>query len=79
MAPNRSSQTSGNHLSTFLDHALEASIARDYISELDEGFGAEAAGGHVLVAQVPESIDIELVVREDHKVLKVLRVGAGVV
>jgi hypothetical protein len=51
----------------------------DHIAGLDEGFGAGAACGHVLVAQVPESIDIELVVREDHKVLEVLRVSAGVV
>jgi hypothetical protein len=32
----------------------------------------------VLVVQAPESIDKELVVREDHKVLEVLRIDAGV-
>src|ERR1700682_6447818 len=56
-----------------------ASIARDHVAGLDEGFGTGMARGHVLVAQAPESIDIELVVREDHKVLEVLRIGAGVV
>ena len=30
------------------------------------------------MAQAPEDIDIELVVREDHKVLEVPRIGAGV-
>ena len=34
---------------------------------------------HVLVAQAREDIDIELVVRENHEVLEVLRIGTGVV
>jgi hypothetical protein len=34
---------------------------------------------HVLVAQARQDIDIELVVRENHEVLEVLRIGTGVV
>ena len=54
------------------------SFARDHIAGLDERVGARAARAHVLVAQAPEDIYIELVVREDHKVLEVLRIGASV-
>ena len=56
-----------------------ASIARDNIARFDEGVDAGVAQGHVVAAQAAEGIDIELVVREDHKVLEVLRIGAGVV
>ena len=37
------------------------------------------ARGHVLAAQARKHVDIELVVREDHEILEVLRIGAGVV
>ena len=37
------------------------------------------ARGYVLAAQARKDVDIELVVREDHEILEVLRIGAGVV
>ena len=43
---------------------------------------ASAAGlarCHALAAHAREGIDVELIVREDHEVLEVLRIGAGVV
>ena len=54
-------------------------VARDHIAGLDEGVGARLTRGHALAAQAREGVDIELVVREDHEVLEVLRIGAGVV
>src|ERR1700731_4326383 len=73
--------------SRHLRHALRASarrssayasIARDHIARLDEGVGAGEGRGYLLVAQASEGIDIELVVRENHKILEVLRIGAGI-
>ena len=57
----------------------QPSSARDHIARFDEGVDAGVAQGHVVAAQAAEGIDIELVVREDHKVLEVLRIGASVV
>ena len=37
------------------------------------------ARDHALAAQARKHVDIELVVREDHEILEVLRIGAGVV
>src|ERR1700683_1522322 len=53
--------------------------ARRHISRFYEGVEARLARAHALVAKPREDIDIELIVREDHKILEVFRIGAGVV
>ena len=81
----RLDQMKGRHLRHALGRrspvvaSAEASIARDHIAGLDEGVEAGWPERHVLAAQSREGIDIELVVREDHEILEVLRIGAGVV
>ena len=53
----------------------------DHVARLDEGVVVAAArrAGHGLVAEADELVDVELVVGEQHEVLEVLGVGAGVV
>jgi hypothetical protein len=59
----------------------QALAARDHVAGLDEGNIVLRAriGGHRLVAQAHELVDVELVVREQHEVLEMLGRGAGVV
>ena len=59
--------------------AAEARIAGHHVARPDEGFRTDLAGREALPARLRERIDIELVVREDHEILEVIRVGAGVV
>ena len=54
-------------------------IVRDRIPGRNKGIGADFARCETLLAQLHEGIDIELVVREDHEILEMLRIGAGVV
>ena len=49
------------------------------IARLDEGFVVGVALGHVLLGEAAELVDVEAVVREDHEVLEMVGVGAGVV
>ena len=53
----------------------------DHVAGLDERVVARDAGvlGHRLVTESHEFVDVELVVREQHEILEVLRVGARVV
>src|ERR1700742_115032 len=48
--------------------SAQARIARDHIAGLDKRIIAGLARGHALAAQLGESIDIKLVVRENHEV-----------
>ena len=59
--------------------AAKPRIARDRIPGRNEGVGADLARCEALLAQLHEGIDIELVVREDHEILEVLGISAGVV
>jgi hypothetical protein len=51
----------------------------DDVARLDEGAVLGVALLHQLVTELHELVDVELVVGEEHEVLEVLRVGAGVV
>ncbi len=79
----RLGQVIGRHLRhagqrrAFVRHRLAG--ARDDIARLDEGFVAVAALGHQLARQHAELVDVELVVREQHEVLEVVRAGGRIV
>ena len=59
--------------------AAKTGISRDHVPRADEGLGADLARSQTLVAQLHERIDVELIIREDHEVLEMLRIRAGVV
>ena len=59
--------------------AAEAGVAHDDVARRNERIVGRVAVRHVLAADLCECVDIELIVGEDHEVLEVLRVGAGVV
>ena len=62
-----------------LDAAAGQRVARDHIAGRDEGFDPFLARREPLQARLREGVDIELVVGEDHEILEMLGVGAGVV
>ncbi len=54
-------------------------VAGDDVTRLDEGIAVGSAERHALAADARERIDVELIVGEDHEILEMLGVGAGVV
>ncbi len=59
--------------------AAEALVGGDQVPRLDETVVVGVAGGHVLLGDAAELVDVERVVGEDHEVLEVPGFGAGVV
>jgi ABC-type transporter Mla MlaB component len=53
--------------------------ARRHIAGLYEGLNTGVAGADALAARPRECVDVELIVREDHEILEVFRIGACVV
>src|SRR5215813_7347692 len=74
----------GRHLGHALDSysgrtSTQALVARDHITGLDKSVIARLSGSHPLLAELREGIDIELIIREDHEILEMLRISTGVV
>src|SRR5262245_2684617 len=57
----------------------EAGIARDDVSRLDECLVSRVTRRHTLAADARKGLHVELIVREDHEVLEMLRVGPRIV
>ena len=59
--------------------SAQTRVRSDHVAGFDKGIGAGLTFRHLLAAPLRKDIHVELVVCEDHEVLEVLRIRAGVV